>query len=112
MLPPEEAEAYREQNRAIDAEQEALERQIGEIEAPYREQLQLERLERDFPEHVVRAVRKPEQERSARREAPRSAGSLGQRSAKESGRSADVRRPRAPADARQHDRGARREPAR
>ena len=59
-----EAEAYWEKNADIDTRQQSLKDQIAEIEAPYREQLQIERLKREFPENVQRAVLKPESERT------------------------------------------------
>ena len=64
LLSPEEMEGYRQENGAIDALQQPLKDAIEEIEAPYRERLKLERLQRDFPENVVQAVLKPDSERT------------------------------------------------
>ena len=64
LVSTEEAEAYQRRIAEIDARQRALRDQVAEIEAPYRERLRLERLERDFPPDVLRAVLKPETERT------------------------------------------------
>ena len=65
LLPDEETAAYRKENAAIDARAQALQTQIAEIEAPYRQQLQMESIRERFPENVQHAVLKPESERSA-----------------------------------------------
>jgi hypothetical protein len=64
LLPPVEAEEYRRVVADIDDRQSALRDEIADIEAPYRERLKIERLEREFPQEVVRAVLKPESERT------------------------------------------------
>ena len=64
LLAPVEAEAYRTKNQEIDIKQQVLEDEIAEIEAPYRERMLIERFKTQFPEHVQRAVLKPESERT------------------------------------------------
>ena len=64
LVPPAEAEAYQRRITDIDNRQRALRDQIAEIEEPYGDRLRLERLERDFPPDVLRAVLKPESERT------------------------------------------------
>ena len=63
MLDREDAEAFREQNAAIDAQQQPIRAEIADIEAPYRATLLEERLSR-FPDNVQQAVRTPETERT------------------------------------------------
>ena len=64
LVPPAEAEAYQRRITEIDNQQRTLRDQVAEIEDPYRERLRLELLERDFPPDVLRAVLKPETERT------------------------------------------------
>ena len=64
LISREEAEAYAEKTAEVDARQQPLRGQIAEIDAPYRERLQLEQLKSRFPENVQRAVLKPESERT------------------------------------------------
>ncbi len=64
LLPPAEGRAYLTKVAEIDERQAALRAQIAEIEEPYRERLKMERLEREFPADVLRAVQKPESERT------------------------------------------------
>ena len=63
MLDREDAEAFREQNAAIDAQQQPIRAEIADIEAPYRATLLEEQLSR-FPDNVQQAVRTPETERT------------------------------------------------
>ena len=64
LLPDDQARAYRRLTAEMDDRRRVLRDQIAQIEAPYRERLKLGRLERDFPEEVLRAVLKPESERT------------------------------------------------
>ena len=59
-----EAEAYTRANGEVDAGQSPLREQIRAIEEPYRTKLLMERVKRNFPENVQRAVFKPESERT------------------------------------------------
>ncbi len=65
LLDRAEATAYREKNAAIDAQQQPLRDEIGEIEAPHRERLRLELIRERFPENVQQAAMKPEADRTA-----------------------------------------------
>ena len=64
LLPPAEGRAYWAKVAEVDHRQRALRDEIAEIEAPYRERLKIERLEREFPADVLQAVLKPESERT------------------------------------------------
>ena len=64
LLPPVEGRAYLAKIADITERQRILGAQVAEVEAPYRERLKMERLEREFPADVLRAVRKPESERT------------------------------------------------
>ena len=64
LLPRAEGEAYRAEIADIAERQRLLRARVAEIEAPYRERLKMERLEREFPADVLRAVQKPESERT------------------------------------------------
>ena len=64
LLPRAEGEAYRAKIEDIAERQRLLRAQVAEIEAPYSERLKIERLEREFPADVLRAVQKPESERT------------------------------------------------
>ena len=64
LLPRAEGEAYRVKIADIAERQRLLRDQVAEVESPYRERLKLERLEREFPAEVLRAVQKPENERT------------------------------------------------
>ena len=64
LLPPVEGAAYLATIADISDQQSALRAEIAEIEEPYRERLKIERLEREFPAEVLRAVQKPEGERT------------------------------------------------
>ena len=56
---------YQAANAQVDSRQQSLEDQVATIEGPYRERLQLEMIRERFPENVLRAVMKPEEERTA-----------------------------------------------
>jgi len=64
LAPPAEAEAYLAKNREIDGKIANLKDQIERIEKPYRDRLQLERIKRQFPDHIVQVILKPESERT------------------------------------------------
>ena len=64
LLPPAEGQAYLARVAEIDRQVLALRDEVAEIEAPYRERLKMERLEREFPADVLLAVQKPESERT------------------------------------------------
>ena len=64
LAPKTEAEAYLAKNAAIDARIAELKTAIEGVEHPYRERLQLEQIERRFPENVVRVLAKPENQRT------------------------------------------------
>jgi mono/diheme cytochrome c family protein len=64
LAPPAEAEAYLAKNREIDGKVAELRSQIERIEKPFRDTLQLERIKRQFPDHIVRVILKPESERT------------------------------------------------
>jgi hypothetical protein len=64
LAPPAEAEAYLAKNRDIDAKLADLKAQIEQVEHPVRETLQLERIKRQFPPHIVQVILKPESERT------------------------------------------------
>ena len=63
LLDREAADEYRNQHAEVDARLQPLRDEIGEIEAPYRAELQEEMLA-DFPDNVQQAVRTPEDERT------------------------------------------------
>jgi hypothetical protein len=65
LLPPAEGDAYLAKIRDINDRQRALRDGVAEIEAPYRDQLKIERLRREFPPDVLRAVQKSAEERTA-----------------------------------------------
>ncbi len=62
--PREAADAYMRKISEIGARVEALKDQIDEIEKPYREKVALESIRGKFPADVVRALEKPESERT------------------------------------------------
>ena len=64
LAPKAEAEAYLAKNEEIDARIAELKRQIQGLERPYRDRLQRELIRQKFPEHVVRVLSKPENERT------------------------------------------------
>jgi cytochrome c553 len=64
LAPPAAAEAYLAKNREIDGTIAELRSQIERIEKPFRDTLQLERIKRQFPDHIVRVILKPESERT------------------------------------------------
>jgi mono/diheme cytochrome c family protein len=64
LAPPAEAEAYLAKNREIDGTIAGLRSQIERIEKPFRDTLQLERIKRQFPDHIVRVILKAESERT------------------------------------------------
>ena len=64
LAPKAEADAYLAKNREIDGRIAELKTQIEGIERPYRSTLQLDRIKRQFPDHIVQAVLKPESERT------------------------------------------------
>jgi len=64
LVPPAEAEAYERSIREIDAREAPLKAEIKKIEAPYRKRLTEDAYKR-FPDHVQRAIAKPDQERTA-----------------------------------------------
>ena len=64
LAPKAEADAYLASNREIDEKIAALKGDVERIEHPFRETLQLERIKRQFPDHIVRVVLKPESERT------------------------------------------------
>ncbi len=64
LLPEDQVQAYRRLTSAIDERQRIPREQIADLEGPYRERLKLERIEREFPEEVLRAVLAPESERT------------------------------------------------
>jgi Protein of unknown function (DUF1553)/Protein of unknown function (DUF1549) len=64
LAPPDEAEAYAQANKDIDAKITPLRQQISKLERPYRDKLRAEYIKREYPENVQRAVFKPEAERT------------------------------------------------
>jgi len=64
LAPKAEADAYLAKNREIDGKIAGLKAEIDGIERPYRNTLQLDRIKRQFPDNIVRAVLKPESERT------------------------------------------------
>jgi mono/diheme cytochrome c family protein len=64
LAPKAEADAYLAKNRDIDAKVADLKVLIEQIEHPVRETLQLERIKRQFPAHIVEVILKPEAERT------------------------------------------------
>jgi mono/diheme cytochrome c family protein len=64
LAPPAEAEAYLAKNREIDGTIAGLRSQIERIEKPFRDTLQLERIKRQFNDHIVRVILKAESERT------------------------------------------------
>jgi hypothetical protein len=64
LAPPAEAEAYLAKNREIDGQIADLKNQIERIEKPFRDTLQLDRIRRQFPDHIVRVILKAEAERT------------------------------------------------
>ncbi|MEE2636529.1 MAG: PSD1 and planctomycete cytochrome C domain-containing protein [Acidobacteriota bacterium] len=65
LLDQAEAAAYWAKNEQLDKQQEPLQAEIDEIEAPHRERLRLELIRERFPENVQQAAMKPEEERTA-----------------------------------------------
>lgn len=65
LLDRTELAEYQAQNADVDRRQQVLRDRIAEIEAPYREQLQMEMIRERFPANVLEAVLKPEAERTA-----------------------------------------------
>jgi len=64
LAPRAETEAYEKNLQDIEARQAPLRAEIKTIEAPYQDKLRQEAYKR-FPEHVQRAIAKPERERTA-----------------------------------------------
>ena len=64
LLDRESLAEYQAHNGDIDRRQQPLRDRIAEIEAPYRERLQMEMIREDFPANVLEAVMKPEAERT------------------------------------------------
>jgi uncharacterized protein DUF1553/uncharacterized protein DUF1549 len=64
LAPKAEAEAYLAKNLEIDAKVAELKSAVEHLEHPYRERLQAEKVKRDFPDHIVRVVAKPEKDRT------------------------------------------------
>ena len=64
LAPPAEAEAYLARNEDIDARRAEIRRQIGAIEKPYRDTLELEQIKSGFSDAIYRAAAKPESERT------------------------------------------------
>ena len=64
LAPKGEAEAYLAQNQEIDAKIDGLKADIERIERPYRDRLRLEQIQARFPDHVVRVLAKPENDRT------------------------------------------------
>ena len=64
LAPKEEAEAYLARNQQIDAKIDGLKADIERIEHPYRERLQLQQIQARFPDHVVRILAKPANDRT------------------------------------------------
>jgi hypothetical protein len=62
--PREEADAYMRKLTEITQKVSALRDEIEELEKPYHDKLALEQIRQKFPENVVRAVEKPESERT------------------------------------------------
>ncbi len=65
LAPKAEADAYLAKNAEIDGKVAELRSQVERIERPYRDTLQLERIKRQFPDHIVQVILKPEAERTA-----------------------------------------------
>jgi mono/diheme cytochrome c family protein len=64
LAPKPEADAYLAKNAEVSAKIADLRSQIERLEQPFRETLQLEWIKRQFPEHIVRVVLKPDAERT------------------------------------------------
>lgn len=64
LTPKAEADAYLAKNEEIDAKIAGVKSAIERVERPYRERLQIEQIKRRFPDNVVRALAKPENERT------------------------------------------------
>jgi Protein of unknown function (DUF1553)/Protein of unknown function (DUF1549)/Planctomycete cytochrome C len=64
LAPRAEAEAYTKANAEIDAKRQVLLDAVKQIEQPYRTTLQMDRVRKDFPENVQRAVFKQEADRT------------------------------------------------
>ena len=64
LLDREELVAYRRANADVDTRQQPLKDALATLEAPYRDQLKLERIRERFPENVQQAALKPESERT------------------------------------------------
>jgi len=62
--PREQADAYMRKITEISEKSRALKDQIDEIDKPYRDKLALEEIRKKFPPEVVRAVEKPESDRT------------------------------------------------
>lgn len=62
--PREQADAYMRKLSEIGAKVEALKDQIDEIDQPYREKVALESIRDKYPPDVIRALEKPESERT------------------------------------------------
>jgi hypothetical protein len=63
--PREQADAYMRKITEIGEKTQALKDQIDEIDKPYHDKLALEEIRKKYPPEVVRAVEKPESERTA-----------------------------------------------
>jgi cytochrome c553 len=64
MAPPAESAGYLAKSEATNAKVAAVRAKISAIEKPYRDRLELEQIRKRFPEHIVKAVEKPEAERT------------------------------------------------
>jgi mono/diheme cytochrome c family protein len=64
LAPKAEGDAYLAKNAELTAKIAELRGQIEQIERPFRERLQLERIKKQFPEHIVQVVSKPEADRT------------------------------------------------
>jgi hypothetical protein len=64
LAPPEQAAAYLARNEDINASRDRLRKLIDAVEAPYRDKLRIEQIQRRFPEAIYRAAAKPEAERT------------------------------------------------
>jgi len=65
LAPPAEAQAYTKTNDGISAKQQALKEAIARLDEPYRTRLELEQINKQFPENVQRAIAKSEAQRTA-----------------------------------------------
>jgi hypothetical protein len=64
LAPKADADAYLAKNAEVDARIAEFRKQIERVERPFRDTLQLERIKRQFPDHIVQVILKPETERT------------------------------------------------